>query len=229
MATILRFPHGFVRYWPVCRLSVVTPRLTLRFPDMADMAAVAEAAEVGVYDPASAPNPMGDWAAEPDPHVRAVGTLTNLWGHLGTWEPDRWHLTLVVIPAGEDHPVGVQAMSGTEFGVCRTVETGSWLRQDRHGEGIGTEMRAAVLHLAFAGLGAVRARSGAHEDNPASIGVSRRLGYEPDGTLIANRDGRPVTELRFALTSGRWEQARRDDIQIEGLGGETLSMFGVGR
>lgn len=228
MAKTSRFPYDFVRYWPVSELRVSTPRVTLRYPDLADMAAVAEAAEVGIYDPARTACPMGDWAADPDPRTRAVGTLLNLWQNQGAWDPSRWRLALVVIPAGEDRPIGIQSMSATDFGVCRTVETGSWLRQDRHGEGIGTEMRAAVLHLAFAGLGAVRARSGAHEDNPASIAVSRRLGYEPDGTLIKNRDGRPVTELRFALTRDRWAQTHRDGIDIAGLTAEAADMFGAG-
>jgi hypothetical protein len=38
-------------------------------------------------------------------------------------------------------------------------------------------MRAAILWLAFAGLGAEYAVSGAYLDNPASLGVSRRLGW----------------------------------------------------
>ena len=206
MAKISRFAHDFVRYWPLAELRVTAPRVTLRYPDLDDMAAIAEAAEVGIYDPARTANPMGGWAAEPDPRARAVGVLSHLWETQGAWAPSRWRLSLAVIPAGEERPIGIQAMSATDFGVCRTVETGSWLRQDRHGEGIGTEMRAAVLHLAFAGLGAARARSGAYEDNPASIAVSRRLGYQPDGTLIKNRDGRPVTEIRFALTRGQWAQ-----------------------
>ena len=41
-------------------------------------------------------------------------------------------------------------------------------------------MRAAVLHLAFDGLGARRAVSDAFEDNPGWLGVSRKLGYRDD-------------------------------------------------
>ncbi len=46
-------------------------------------------------------------------------------------------------------------------------------------------MRAAVLHLAFAGLGAQHAVSGAHDHNTASLTVSRKLGYRDDGGLAA--------------------------------------------
>ncbi len=42
-------------------------------------------------------------------------------------------------------------------------------------------MRAAVLLLAFDHLGARTARSEAFADNPASLRVSEKLGYAPDG------------------------------------------------
>lgn len=65
--------------------------------------------------------------------------------------------------------------------MLREVHTGSWLGRRYQGQGIGTQMRAAVLHLALDGLGAQRAVSAAFEDNPASLGVSRKLGYRDDG------------------------------------------------
>ena len=43
-------------------------------------------------------------------------------------------------------------------------------------------MRGAVLALAFDGLGAESATTEAFVDNPASAGVSRALGYRPNGT-----------------------------------------------
>jgi len=59
------------------------------------------------------------------------------------------------------------------------VSTGSWLGMRHQGKGFGTEMRAAILMLAFDHLGAKTARSSAFTDNPRSLAVSRRLGYEP--------------------------------------------------
>ena len=55
----------------------------------------------------------------------------------------------------------------------RSVATGSWLGLRHQGHGIGKEMRAAVLHFAFAGLGAIEALSGAWDDNKPSLGVER--------------------------------------------------------
>ena len=42
-------------------------------------------------------------------------------------------------------------------------------------------MRIATLHLGFLGLDALEASTGAFEDNLASLGVTRKLGYEPNG------------------------------------------------
>ncbi len=47
--------------------------------------------------------------------------------------------------------------------------------------GLWAKLHRAVLHLAFAGLGAQSATSIAFTDNPASLAISRKLGYEPDG------------------------------------------------
>lgn len=59
---------------------------------------------------------------------------------------------------------GLQEMRAVDFAVTREVATGSWLGRRFHGKGIGTEMRGAVLYLAFAGLGARYARSSVFVD-----------------------------------------------------------------
>ena len=48
-------------------------------------------------------------------------------------------------------------MSAHDYPVLREVSTFSWVGVRHHGRGIGTEMWAAALHLAFAGLGATDA------------------------------------------------------------------------
>lgn len=85
-----------------------------------------------------------------------------------------------------------------------------------------------MLHLAFAGLGAEAAFSGAYVDNEASIRISRRLGYEDDGLDILSRRGHAARACRFRLERTRWEQHRRDDIVLEGLE-PCLELFGVER
>ena len=73
--------------------------------------------------------------------------------------------------------------------VRQEVATGSWLGLPYQRQGLGKEMRAAVLVLAFTRLGALSAVTGAFTDNPAAVKVSRALGYRDDGQQAADRNG----------------------------------------
>ena len=115
-----------------------------------------------------------------------------------------------------------------QFPIRRVVDTGSWVGREFQGRGIGKEMRAAVLHFAFEGLGAVRAQTEAFADNPASQRVTESLGYRPDGGGINVQRDHPQRILRYALERDDWAPTRRDDITIEGLDG-ALDMFGLDR
>ncbi len=130
---------------------------------------------------------------------------------------------LAVIHDGQ--PIGIQELSATRFAVRRVVETGSWLGRDLQGRGLGTEMRAATLHLAFEGLGATTAVSGAMDDNEASRRVSEKLGYVPNGESVAAPRGVPVREQHYLLRREDW-RADRYPTTIEGLDG-CRSMFGL--
>jgi RimJ/RimL family protein N-acetyltransferase len=117
-------------------------------------------------------------------------------------------------------------MTGKRFSALRTVETGSWLGRAHQGQGLGKEMRAAILHLAFDALGAAEAYSGAFEDNAASLGTSRALGYADNGRHWELQRGRPAVMVDLRLDRATWLAGRRDDIEVEGLAG-CLEMFGV--
>jgi RimJ/RimL family protein N-acetyltransferase len=97
------------------------------------------------------------------------------------------------------------------------VTSFSWLAPGRRGQGLGKEMRAAILQLAFAGLGAREAGSDAFFDNEASNRVSRALGYEPNGTDWDTRRGEPAMIQQWRLTRDAWERVRRDDIELIGV------------
>ena len=124
--------------------------------------------------------------------------------------------------------VGVQDLIGVEYARTRQVATGSWLGKAYQGHGIGKEMRAAVLHLAFAGLGAQRATSEAFEDNAASLAVSRALGYVENGDDIKVSRGRSRRAVRLVLHREVWQKNCRDDMQIQGLE-SCVTMFGLDR
>jgi RimJ/RimL family protein N-acetyltransferase len=112
---------------------------------------------------------------------------------------------------------GMQDVIGQNFDSLGTVGTFSWLAPAYRGRGLGTEMRAAAIELAFAGLGAREASSDAFVDNAASNRVSQALGYEPNGTEWATRRGEPALMLRWKLTRERWESRRREDITLVGV------------
>ena len=81
-----------------------------------------------------------------------------------------------------------------------------------------------MLHLAFEGLGAEEALSGAFEDNAASLATSRAVGYEENGEARGTRRDGSGRTIRFRLGRDAWASRRRDDIEIVGLEG-CLDMF----
>jgi RimJ/RimL family protein N-acetyltransferase len=117
----------------------------------------------------------------------------------------------------EGHVVGVQGMMADRFAALRLVETGSWLGRAFQGQGLGKEMRQAVLHLAFQGLGAQEAHSGAFHDNAASLATSRSVGYVDNGESRALRRGTADRMRKVRIDRATWEERRRDDIEIIGL------------
>jgi RimJ/RimL family protein N-acetyltransferase len=199
--------------WPLFGLVLRTPRLELRLPSLEQLAALGELAGDGIHDPAQMPF-QTPWTDAPPPE-RARAVLQYQWSKWASLTPAAWTLELVVLAGGE--VVGVQAIGATDFAVTREVVTGSWLGLRHQGRGIGTEMRAAVLALAFTGLGAETATSAAFADNPASLAVSRRLGYLDDGVgRFAVRD-RLRIDQRLRLDRDRWEAHRTVPVEIEGL------------
>jgi len=211
------------QWWPLAGLRLTTPRLELRVPTDSDLMDLAGLAAAGVHDPEV--QPFGFPWTDTTPADRARGTFQYQWQQRASWQPSKWSLDLVVVHDGA--VVGTQGISAANFAVVREVATGSWLGQAHQGRGIGTEMRAAVLHLAFAGLGARYATSGAFTDNFASQRVSRKLGYVDDGIERQERRGQAATVLRLRLDRDAWQATRTVPVEISGLGA-CLAMFGLG-
>jgi RimJ/RimL family protein N-acetyltransferase len=113
--------------------------------------------------------------------------------------------------------VGVQEVGAKHFALTRTVSTGSWVGRDHQSAGHGKAMRAAVLHLAFAGLGADRADTAAFVSNAASLAVSRAMGYRPNGTTVRAAEGRRVEQVNLTLARSQW----RHDTEAFGITGLT--------
>lgn len=208
-------------HWPLFGLRLTTPRLELRVPDLSDLAQLAEVAAAGVHDPGHQPF-LVPWTEGSAEEV-ARNTLRFQWRMWSQWAPDNWSLNFVTVLDGQ--VIGTQAVEGREFATLREVSTGSWLGRDHHGKGLGTEMREAVLGLAFTGLDAQWAVSEAFADNAASYAVSRKLGYADDGITRHVVRGEPMVSRRLRLDRAGWAAARTVDVQIEGLA-PCLPMFG---
>jgi RimJ/RimL family protein N-acetyltransferase len=134
-------------------------------------------------------------------------------------------------------PIGMQDVRASDFDVSRKVGSGSWLGRRFQGRGLGTEMRQAMLHLVFEGLGALTAESGAWADNVGSIRVSDKCGYSRNGVTIEVRrrgdtaPGGPGAErmehVNFRIDRDAWKPRRRMDIELVGVDEELLAMCGV--
>jgi RimJ/RimL family protein N-acetyltransferase len=208
--------------WPLFDLTIRTPNLVLRPPTDDDVFMLAALATKGIHDPKQMPFRF-PWTDVASPQFER-NTLQFHWRIRATWTVEAWHLPFAVWADGQI--VGQQDLLAHDFLHTKTFESGSWLGQAYQGRGIGKEMRAAVLHLGFDGLGGVRAETGAYEGNLASNGVTRSLGYAPNGTAVVAPRGEPQTELRYVMDRDGFELIRRDDITIENLE-HCLPMFGL--
>ncbi|MEU5101551.1 GNAT family protein [Streptomyces sp. NPDC021354] len=211
-------PH----YWPPFGLRLTTPRLELRLPDLALLDEMAALAATGVHDPAEMPFSI-PWTDAPPEQV-GRSSFQHLLGTIAEWRPEKWNMSLVVLREGK--VVGRQDLFATDFAVTREAETGSWLGLAHQGQGIGTEMRAAVAHLAFEGLGARSVISGAMVENARSLAVSRRIGYRPDGIEVLSVRGQARTIQRLRLERADWEAHRAVPVRVTGLE-PCLELFGA--
>jgi len=210
-------------FWPLFGLVVRTPRLEIRLPREDEFGALLAVVAQGIHDPATMPFTM-PWTDRPSP-ARERESAQWWWRQRADWAAEKWNFTGAVFV--ERQVVGVQGIDAEQFATLRSVHTGSWLGLNYQGQGLGKEMRQAILHLAFAGLGAQEAHSGAFFDNAPSLATSRSVGYEPNGeTLGPRRDG-VARMLNVRMDRATWEERRREDIEIVGLEG-CLDMFIAG-
>jgi RimJ/RimL family protein N-acetyltransferase len=200
--------------WPFYGLRITTPRLELRVPDDEDIVELFEAARAGIHPAGEMPFgvPWTDDIQEPGALERFVSFH---WTARGGISAARWALPFAVVHEGRI--IGHQDVNAEDFAGSRSVSSGSWLTQSAQGRGLGVEMRAAVLHLAFAGLGALEAQTSAWIDNSASQRVSLRLGYAHEGEQLLARRGEPTRHLRYRLTREAWQRNHFDGIELHGL------------
>jgi RimJ/RimL family protein N-acetyltransferase len=200
------------RYWPLFGLRLASPDLALRPMAEADLAAIAGLLPDDVeQDPAATTYAIGD-----DSISRGIVSCQRYWKAYGMWHPGAWRLNFVVSAAG--HIIGVQELEGNDFPVLRTVDTSSFLISSARGRGYGKQMRGAVLALAFGPLQARAAITSAWHDNHASLGVSRALGYRPNGESLHARGDAADVMVHMRLQSEDWlARGSAGQFQISGF------------
>ncbi|MBD3940915.1 GNAT family N-acetyltransferase [Microbacterium sp. NEAU-LLC] len=213
-------PDTLARLWPASAIRARAGDLELRWIDDELVVELAELAGRGIHHPDAMPFDHPWTRGTADEVARSV--LLYQWESRGHVSPETFRLELAVLHRGV--PVGIQSMTAKDWTVLRAVQTGSWLGLEHQGQGLGTRMRALVLQLAFEGFGAQEARSGAFADNPASNGVSRRLGYEPDGAYLSAREGVAALHNRYVMSRERWQTQR---AAHEALLGAPVELRGV--
>jgi RimJ/RimL family protein N-acetyltransferase len=182
--------------WPPFALQVTCGPLLLRALRDSDFPEVLAVAQAGIHAADQMPFYVPWTDAQGADLERSF--LQYHWRARAELKPESWALDLGVWHEGTF--VGVQGVATTDFLVTRTGETGSWLGQRFHGRGTGTLMRQAVCVLCLDHLGFEEVTSGAFSDNPASLAVSRKVGYRANGARRLARKGALATNQQLVLT-----------------------------
>lgn len=210
------------RHWPLFELRIKTARLRLQLPTEELCDQLVDLALDGVHPPDQMPFAI-PWTRAPRTEL-PFNTLSYLWQELAGFKRDRWTLPFAVVVEGT--AIGLQTLTAMDFPRTGEVESGSWLGLRHQGQGYGTEMRCAAMHFAFSQLGAQVATSTSFMDNPASIAVSRRVGYRDNGTDQIQREGVLVERQHFQLTRADWWRHRRIDVRVDGFD-RCRTLFGL--
>ena len=203
--------------WPPYGVCISEGDLELRIVRESDAPELVELVRSGIHDPDAMPF-LFPWTRRSDDEAPAEYMRFMARTKAGCG-PDDWDLQFAVRLGGE--LVGTQGITAKNFAVLRTAETGSWLALRHQGQGIGTRMRRAVCTFAFDELDATEVTSHAFVDNPASLAVSRKVGYRDNGTRRVAREGALAVEQSFVLRPD--DLVRTDPIRTTGA--EALRSF----
>ena len=202
------------RHWPLFAIRIRIGDVALRPAREADLPTLVDLLPDDVeHDPSSE---LFD-GLDLEGNRRRIFVQT-YWRSAGTWSPERWWLPFLVTHEGRI--VGLQTLEGEHFAELRVVDSSSWLATAARGRGVGVSMRAGILALAFDHLGAEAAVTSAREENAASLGVSRRLGYEDNGISRSRSPSGPCTLRHMVLSRRAWEASGRGArVEVRGLEG----------
>lgn len=171
-------------------LQIETARLVLRRPAEADLEdIVAEINDFAVVQML---------ARVPFPYTRSDAEDFLIWSRTS-----RKDINLVIARSGR--VIGCIGLNDVET----KCEFGYWLGRSHWGKGLASEAARAFLGTCFAKLGIDKIRAGAFGDNPASLRVQQKLGFEPTGVSrrLSLARGCNVEHIDTVLTRARFRKA----------------------
>jgi RimJ/RimL family protein N-acetyltransferase len=205
--------------WPLQGIRLRTADLDLQVMTEADLPTLWELLPDDVEM-----NPHATTYAGLDERANRRAVLAQgYWRALGLWSPDDWALPFVV--RSEGVVVGAQWLEGPDWRADRTVDSSSWLVPRARGRGLGQQMRAAVLALAFGPLRAEAAISSAVIGNAPSLGVSRALGYRETHRSVLEHSGETLQHVRLGREAWAASGGARG-VVIDGVA-PALPLFGI--
>ena len=182
--------------WPHPAYAIRTPRLVLRCYERSDVDAAHEAVIAHAED-------LRRWMPwvhnEPVDRRDRVEMMRRFRGHFDL---------------GIEFVYGIfDPRDGSYLGGCglhprahRILEIGYWIVPPRWGQGLATEVAAALTRVGFEVLGADRLEIRIDPDNARSLAVPRKLGYREEGTLRGvgdpDVDGLPADHVVFGMLRG---------------------------
>lgn len=156
---------------------------------------LADLAIAGIHEPDFMPFSV-PWSITPAAEL-PLNVAQYYWRTRAEFSPKKWSALFAVSWEGE--LVGTQGIETRDYLISRSGETGSWLGRRFQGRGIGTAMRQVICAFAFDHLDADFVTSEAFADNPASLAVSRKVGYEDQGWHPVDRLGKQARLRRLIL------------------------------
>jgi len=190
---MLQLPHRDYGVHEIPGFRIVTPRLELRLPTPDDVEQLCAVARSGIHGADFMPFET-PWSTLPSPQFEATfhEDAAIRQASLGR---EGWVAGFAVVANGQ--PVGMQTIDAGR--PTLPPRTRSWLGQAYQGRGYGTEMRAAVLHFAFASLRLDAMRTACADGNVASRRVNEKFGYEEIGKVWRSPAGIPRVSVEFRL------------------------------
>lgn len=190
--------------------AIRSERLLIRCYDPADAPALKEAIDASLEHL----RPWMPWAdGEPQSLAEKVALLRGFRGRFDLGQD----FVYGVFPPEGDEVLGGTGLH-TRLGEG-ALEIGYWIRASRVGEGLATELSAALTKVAFEVCAVDRVEIRVDPANERSAAVPRKLGFREEATLRrrlpAGADGEPRDVTIFALFRDEFTGSRAATARVE--------------